>query len=370
MSLANYQMVVIDPVSGAVLRIFDSQSFTSLHYSIALNDIGALVITFTGEEDLSSFFPLDAIVDVQRTSPVTGALMREESYLTRLTHRLREGDTEQFIVGGLSLNHLLARRIIDPADDPLQAGGYSTKAGAADAVMRAYAQEQMVTALNVNRIVPDFSVATVPGVGIPIGKRLRYENLLSVCQDIALDGGIDFTVQRLTGRAMRLEIAAIGSNKTYTYNYPNSAFVMFDPKRGNLTNPSILIDRKKEGNYLYALGQGPGDQRITLELNSPDIVDSPFNRCEFKADIRQAERNNALQLLTDARSKLKDEGKKIEFTFEISGQEPGSAYHIDWDIGDLVTAQWGDVQVDLRMIGIEFDLNESDETLKVLTELP
>jgi ReqiPepy6 Gp37-like protein len=368
--LSNFQLTVISPTTGQVIRVFDSQSFTALHYSIALNDIGALVVTFDTETDYSSLFPLDALIDVHRTSPITGQFVREETYLARLTHRLRESDHEQFIVGGVSLNHLLARRVVDPADDPLQAGGYSTKSGAADSVMREYAREQMVIAINTARNFPSFSVATVPGIGIPIGRRLRYENLLVSFQEMALRGGVDFAVRRVTGRAMELTIAPIGEDKTYTYNYPVSRFVMFDPARGNLINPSIVIDRKTEGNYIYALGQGPGSQRITLQIQDPSGGDSPFNRCEFKADIRQAERNNALQLLTEARSKLRDEGKQIEFTFDISGLEPGSAYHVDWEVGDRITAQWDAVRVDLRIIGVEFDLDEGGETLKVQTELP
>ncbi len=368
--LSDYQLVVIHPVSGQVIRIFDPQSFTSLHYSIVLNDIGACVITFDTEQDYSGIFPLDALIDVQRTSPITGDFMREETYFARLTHRLREGDHEQFIVGGLSLNHLLSRRVVDPADDPLQSGGYSTKAGAADSVMRAYAREQMVIAINTARNFPDFSVATVPGNGINVGQRLRFENLLTVFQELALRGGVDFSIRRVTGRSTELIIAPIGANKTYTYNYPLSPFVMFDPARGNLTNPSIVIDRKGEGNYIYALGQGPGDQRITLQIQDPAGGDSPFNRCELKSDIRQAERGNALQLLTEARSKLKEEGKRVEFTFDISGLDPGSSYHIDFDVGDYVTAQWGDVRVDLRITGVEFDIDEGGEVMKVQTDLP
>lgn len=368
MALPDYQITTISPTTGDVIRIFDSQSFSSLQYSLALNDIGALVMTFDTDEDLTDFFPLDALIDVQRSDPLTGDLVREETYFARLTHRLREGDQEQFIVGGLSLNHIIARRVVDPSDDPLQAGGYSTKAGASDSVMYAYANEQMVTAASARRF-PAFSIDTVPGVGISTGKRLRYENLLKVFQGICGDNTMDFQVERRTGRNLALVIARIGANKTYARNYPFSGFVLLDPNRGNLTNPSLLFDRKDEATFGYFLGQGPGQQRILLPLSGDGIADSPWNRIEFQKDVRQAERGDALQLLTEARNLLKEEAKKVEFTFEMTGQLPGNAYRIDWIVGDFITCQWDGVMVDLRIRGVEFNVDQSGESMDISMEL-
>lgn len=368
MSLPDYQVTVIDPYSSQVIRIFDTRAFSSLHYSLVLNGIGALVITFDTDEDLTNLFPLDALIDVQRSSPTTGALVREETYFVRLTHRLREANNEQFIVGGLSLNHLLARRVIDPNDDPLVAGGYSTKAGAADTVMREYAMEQMVTA-SIDRRFADLTVTAVPGTGESVGYRLRYENLLETFQDIAARGNMDFKVYRWEGRKMYLAIAPIGSNKTYTYNYPFTGFVILDPARGNLSNPSLLLDRRKEGNFGYFLGQGPGSQRITLEMEGDGITDSPWNRIEFQDDVRQAERDSPLQLLSEARTKLKDEAARIEFTFDMTGQLPGNSYREDWVVGDKITCQWQEVRVDLRIVGVEFDIDQGGEQMSIQTEL-
>lgn len=368
LGLPNYQVTVIAPTTGEVIRIFDSQTFTSLQYSLALNDVGAMVMTFDTDEDMTDLFPLDAMIDIQRTDPTTNNLVLEETYFARLTHRLQENNQQQFIVGGLSLNHLIARRVVDPADDPLQAGGYSTKAGAADTVMRAYANEQMVASAAARRFV-DFSIDPTSGVGESVGKRLRYENLLDVFQSICANNDMDFHIERRSGREMALTIARIGTDKTYARNYPFSGFVLLDPARGNLANPSLLTDRKKEGTFGYFLGQGPGEQRITLPIGTDDQYDSPWNRIEFSKDVRQAERGDSLQILTEARAQLKDAGVKVEFTFDMTGQLPGNAYRIDWIVGDRITAQWESVMVDLRITGVEFNIDQSGETMNIATEL-
>src|SRR5690554_4624822 len=123
MPLPHYQLTIVDAASGTTKAVITGSGLDNLRYSRALNNIGALALTLPEGIDWPSIFTLDTLIEVARTSPITGALQVEDTYLTRLTHRFREGDTELFVVGGLSLNHLLARRVIDPDDDPMASGG-------------------------------------------------------------------------------------------------------------------------------------------------------------------------------------------------------------------------------------------------------
>src|SRR5262245_10864012 len=115
MALADYQLTVRSPADGSVLTILDGTAFDDCKYSRLLNDVGVLAMTLPPNTDWPSIFTLDTLIDIERTSPTTGQLQIEETYLTRLLHRFRDGDQERFVVGGLSLNHLIARRIVDPA---------------------------------------------------------------------------------------------------------------------------------------------------------------------------------------------------------------------------------------------------------------
>lgn len=371
MSLPDYQVTVIDPATGQVVMIFDGIALYELRYNRPLNDIGAMALTLPVEGNalrLRSIFSLDALIEVARTSPVTGRLQVEDTFLTRLTHRFREGNEERFVVGGLSLNHLLSRRVIDPDDDPLAAGGYSTKAGPADVVMRAYAREQCGDLASADRQFPNFSVGPVGSIGNGVGKRARYENLFELFQELSRSSSMDFIVTRLTSNILRLTIAPIGSDKSKSSNYPFAPFVMLNPDRGNLANPSLVIDRKKEGNFCYALGQGQGEFRIVSKVTGQGLGDSPYNRLEFTEDVRLAERGQAQQLLTGALDALKERQPVKEFTFEPSGQEPGNIYRQDWDVGDLVTAAWDDESLDLRVRDVELDISASGETISVVME--
>lgn len=363
MALPDYQLTVRSPNDGSVRTVLGGSSFDDVKYSRVLNDVGILAMTLPSDPDWTTIFTLDALIDVERESPLTGLLQIEETYLTRLLHRFRDGNVERFVVGGLSLNHLLARRLIDPNDDPLAAGGYSTKAGPADTILYEYADEQCVNPINSNRQFPNLSIQPSGGIGSSAGRRLRYENLLETFQDVANQGDVDFIIQRLIDNNLRLTIAPIGTDKTRSRNYPSAPFVELNPNRGNLSDPSLLLDRKKEQNYVYALAQGPGENRIVFELQGLGINDSPYNRIEFTTDIRQAERGDTTTVTTQARAALYENQAKEEFTFAPSAIEPGNTYRLDWDIGDLITCAWDDSVIDLRVREVEITIDSSGEVI-------
>lgn len=366
--LPDYQILVINPSTGTPAALFDGVSLYNLTYSRVLNGIGALTLELPSDTDLNAIFPLDALVEVQRTSPITGMLQVEGGYFVRLTHRYRQGDEERFLVGGVSYEHLLSRRVIDPADDPLGTGGYSTKAGPADQVMISYAREQAADLASAVRQFPNLTVAASLDVGTAVGKRLRYDSLFTVFQDLAEAGNVDFQIVRINDNNLRLIVAPIGTDKTQTRNYPFAPFVRLDPIRGNLENPSLLQDRREEQNFVYAFGQGANENRILATLSGVGIGDSPYNRIEFKIDVRRANRTDPNTLLTSARSALGENRALKEFTFKPSAVEPGNTYRLDWDLGDKITAGWDTVSVDLRVIEVELEISQSGEEINVKLE--
>jgi hypothetical protein len=363
--LPNYQINIIDPFTGETKAVLDGASFDDCRFSRILNDVGLIAMTLPYRDDWSAIFVLDAMIEVQRTSPITGLLQTEDVYLLRLTHHYREGNEEKFVVGGLSLNHLLARRLIDPTDDPAAAGGYSTKAGPADDILHDYADQQCGPAASAARRFPNLTIAPSNSVGAAAGRRLRYDILLNIFQDVANQSNIDFTIIRLTGSAIRLVIGPIGTDKSRSRNYPFAPFVELNPLRGNLSDPSLLFDRKQEQNYVYALAQGPGETRIVTRVSGDGIGDSPYNRIEFTTDIRNAERGDNTTIITSARAALYDKQPHKEFTFRPTGAEPGGVYRQDYDLGDVVTCTFGGDSFDLRIRGVEITLSPDNEDISV-----
>lgn len=369
MSLPSYQISVTDAATGTINTILTGERIDDLRFSRELDDVGMLAMTLPYSDEWATIFTLDSMIDVQRTSPVTGRLQTEDVYLTRLTHHFREGDEDKFVVGAFSLNHLLARRLIDPIDDPLAAAGYSTKTGPSDDVLIAYAREQCADLCpTVARRFPNLTIAASSSLGDLVGRRLRYDNLLKVFQDVCNQSSLvlmDFQIVRLFGNTLRLNVAPIGTNKTRTRNYPFAPFVELNPMRGNLSDPSLLFDRKQEENFVYALAQGPGESRIVTRVAGVGITDSPYNRIEFTTDIRNAERGDTTNVLTSASAALYDKQPRKDFTFKPNGTEPGAIYRLDYDLGDVVTCTFGGESFDLRVRGVEISLSSDNEEISV-----
>lgn len=364
MPLADYQVELLN-WDGEIVRVFDPTAFYDLRYSRALNDVGIVAITFPYSATLlADLNHVDYFIEVHRTHPVTNTLVREETYLTRLLHRFREGNEERIIAGGLSLTNLLARRVIVPFEDPLAAGGYSTKAGPADVVMRDYIREQAADLASPLRSFPNMTVAPIEGNGQGIGKRLRYTNLLDELKTMALQARMDFRIERATGNNLVVKIEVIGRDYRKSTNYPSMPWYGLDPARGDILNPSLMIDNRELGNFVYAMGQGQEETRLVFPAWADTIADSPYNLCEFTEDASNSEKDDPLSLYTTALEAVKAHRTQREFTYDTTGGQPGNMYRLDWDLGDRITITWDTEEQELRVTSVEISIDSTGETVK------
>ena len=335
-----FQVVVTDPVTGLTSAVFDSVTFFDLRYSRILNDVGVITITLPYTPETASAFKLDSIIQVMRTSPVTGLLAVEDYYFARYFNVYRQTNIENLVIGGLHLNHLVARRVVNPFDDPSAAGGYSTQAGPADMVLWHYANYNLGPGASIARQCPGLSIPVPLGVGLGVGYRLRFDDLYKTFQDATARGGVDFNIQRTTGAAMELDIATIGTDRRQSTHYPWGPFVLLNPQRGNLSDPNLLQDRKAEKNVVYALGQGQDVNREFLISAADSALDSPFNYIEYTDTSTNVQKGDATGLLTAARASLKKNGYAPSFTFKGLGTEPGNLYQQDYFLGDLISVSY------------------------------
>jgi hypothetical protein len=369
MTLPNYQVTVTSLVTGRTLAIYDSTNFYSLRYSRKVNDIGVFVIVFPYESGFWTTFDTDNFVEIYRTSPITGSLILEETYLARARHRFREGNEEKLVIGGVSLTHLLARRVIDPDDDPTATDGYSRKNGAADTIMRAYVREHAGDLASAGRFFPGLTVESVLGTSLTLSKNFRYDNLFTALQEMANGSGVDFYVTRTDLNLVSVWIAEIGSDMTRTTNEPQRLpYVVLAPARGNLQDPSINIDRTNEKNFVYCLGQGQGEQRLVVKDSTADASLTAFNRIEFVKDARNIDKLDSAALQDAATAALNEKKTLHEFTFRPTGYDEGSIYRKDWDVADFVTAIWDTVETDLRIDGVEIEISDAGESLDVTVQ--
>lgn len=365
---ASYQILVIDPITGLTTGIIDSQSIIDIQYSRILNGIGRLAVSVPANDKWNTLFNLDTLIEVWRTHPVTGVLTKEETYLTRIFTRNQAESTDTLTIGGLSLNHLLTRRVINPNDDPLVAGGYSTKAGTADKVIYDYVNEQMGPAASADRQMAHFTLVASLVSADGAGARLSYENLFDEISKLAVAGKTDFIIERVTDNNLAMYIGPYGTDKTKGTNWPLYPWVGLSPSRGNLPEASIVLDRSQEKNFIYCLGNGEGDRRDILEVPGQGMADSPWNRCEYSEDARNTERNDAIGLLTAATSSLFDNRVKRIFTYNSKADEPGNTYRKDWDVGDKITVLWDNIELDLRVTEVTLSFDQTQESISVVVE--
>lgn len=362
----NYQIQVLSPIDASIQAVFDGASFYNLRYNRVISDIGQIALLLPSTAANRKPFVLDAFIEVYRTNPNTNQLSLEGTYLTRNIQRFRVKDEEQFLIGGFSLEHFLTRRVIYPADDPSPtADGYSAKSGFADVVMHDYAQQQIGPGASSGRPMPGLTIAGAVGVGNQISQRYRFDKLFKVFLECRQKGRVDFTITRQTGATFLLTIAQMGAEHRQSTNFPFNPWVGLSPYRGNLTEPSLLVDRNTEQNWVFVMGQGKGLTRASYQMAAFGQQDSPYNRIEFFKDARSVNATDSLGLQTVGVAELEAQKYKTTFTFVGTGQEPGNVYRQDWDVGDYVTVLWDEYTSDLRLTGVEIEANSSGEIIRV-----
>ena len=365
-----YQMAIFDAATGIIQAVIPIDSVKEVRYSRVLNGIGKIAVTFPSDTIFASAFLLDNFLEVYRTDPITEDLAKEETFLIRIIERMIDEGEEWIVIGGMSLNHLLTRRVIDPDDDPLVAGGYTTKAGLADQVISQYVNEQMGPGSSSGRQIPNLTIKPPTNVGTPLGARLQHEKLYNEIRRMALQSGVDIYIERTTYNNMIFAAEPIGVDRSYTTNYPGHPWVGFSIKRGNAESFEYSLDRAEDLNFAYALGPGNVGDRIVLKVPGQGVGDSPFNRGEFVQDARNIEKGDALGLLSEAQGALVEKRYKEVYNFNPLIGVPGSVYHLDWDLGDRVSGILDSTIVaqeiiDFRITEIEVNISEGVETINV-----
>lgn len=370
---ATYQVTLYDTPSGDVLTILtlggDRTAITNLRYERVLNSIGVFQLTLPLTDPTAELFAvMDRLVEVTRF-PTPATPTCEETFLTRFVKRfIDEQDQGWLVIGGFNLNHLLARRVIYPEDDPLVAGGYSTKSGEATAVIAELVDEQAGPSASAARQTENLYSVQALGGGLTVGGRWRYENLFEVLREVADSGGVDFWVERTTAANFRFSSGVYGDDLTKTTNFPGAPFVVFSPEMGTMVEAALMDDRRDEATYLYLLGQGPEEDRDVYAASSSYIGDTAYNRIEVAEDARTVEDGDATQYLTQATSLLNERLPRAEFSFELSPSAL-SAYRELWDLGDKVTVVFGDYEADYRVMAVEVELTADGERINPTVEL-
>lgn len=373
MSQLDYQIAVFTN-TGTQIDLIDMSRVSSLQYTRVLNGVGDFAITFASDTDraFEYFEPADYIFEIYRRNTEDGAFEKEATYFHRYTDIFESEQTgrETLIIGGKSLEYLLSGRRINPDDDPLGAAGFSTKSGFCDAVMTSFVENQCVNPALNNPLMVFPGLSLAPTLNIPFQtfqRRKLEDNLLDVLQDIsqqALSGGVraDFRISRTSGANFLFEALQIGGDLSVTANFPFTQSTLFDPKRGNLSNPRLTIDRREEVTYVYVGGQGPEENRVYYPVTVPAKNDSPFN---VRVDTTDSRENTDVDgLLSAGYAYLEEKGRKLTFSFQPEFLTSQGKYNVDWTLGDIVTAAYRGFSFDYRITQVAINVTADREDIQ------
>lgn len=367
---ADYNLQFIHP-DGTQLDLLNTERIVSFTYTRILNDIGSFQLTIDANDNAAQWLGvLDMLVNVYRRNQPMGDFDLDASYLTRYWERLEDEESgEEFIIfSGVSLEHLLSRRVIVPEDDPVNAGGFVTRSGSGDTVMRDFVLYQCITpTINADRTIIGLTAAAVSGGFENVFQRRSYDSLIDVLKEITQKSIVDFRIvftgdPETTTMALEFQAQTIGTDRTKTTNYPTSPYLVFDPRRGNMFSPSLQIDRKEEKTFAYVAGQGLEDERIVFPvINAVAAAASLWNRTELLTDARNNEEGDVDGYISAGIDALNDQKAVTKFSFQ-----PDLAvarYNINWFLGDKITAQYAGHQEDIRVgrVTITVDTDENIE---------
>lgn len=365
---STYEVRVLN-TAGEVAAVLDNTLLNALRYERRLDDVGAA--QFTIRADLpnlpasSGALGKDTFFEVYRF-PDMDTEQFEGTFMVRLLDLFEDEDGQRWlIVGGFSLEYLLLQRVIDPRNDPLMAGGYTINAGPADDIITKLVTEQAGSLANGYQQVPDLTVTASTSVGGYLGGRWAWENLLDTLQYLAAVGGVDFQIVRENGMALTFTYAPLGEDKTKAANYLTGAFVLFTPEFGNMGQPRLTRDWRKEKTAAYLLGRSDGSSgaaRDVYEQTSGGLTGSPYSYAAVTGDARQVEDGDATEYLSQALALLNKHLATATLSFTVL--QAASQYRALWDLGDRVTASWDDFEDDFRIAGITVSVTEDAEDIK------
>ena len=362
----------IDESTGDLTYFIPPQMVVGMKMEKVINGIGNLVFTCPYSDELWEAYSLDRLVEVKTWNPHTQTLESENTYILRGRERYYEGGYQQIAYFCVGLEHLLTRRMVKPTtDDDTNAGGFVTRAGAADVVFGEFIDEQIVSPEDTNRAFTYVTFARRGG-GEQVGIRVRYDNLFDVLNRVRQTGEIEFKITRTTANNLLVEAGALSEDQTYSTNYPFSPSMFFSPLLGNALDPLFKEDSKEVKNFIFGLGEGEGSNQLVLEVNGNGLTESVYSRIEDVAESTKGEGNNtnaSQQLLTTALQKLSDSRKKEDYEFRIPTTPSSEGYREIWDIGDKVTFYWDNIQAEFQIKGTTLTVSNANVTRTIKLEL-
>jgi hypothetical protein len=337
--------------NDAGTRIKLLKDLIELEYVRTVNEVGRCAVVLQGDFD-TSLFDVDYRLGIWR-KPESGvysldtgimALVRYWQFATD-----QDGLTTIKLIG-VDLNDLLRRRIV-----AYYAGQSQTSVtNQADDMMKDIVRQNLGsgatdynsdTARDISSL--NFSVQPDLTLGPSITKKFAWQNMLRILQDIAetsRSAGTELYFDVVPTSETTFEFQTFVTQRGTDRTWPSGTNpLIFGLEFGNLSQPTLEVDRLSEVNYVYGGGQGEEDLRdIRTVSDSTRLNASQWNRCEAFADARNCAKDStacvdaaANDLLSAGRPRKRFSGTLLD--------TPATRYGVESGVSEIAlrSATWG-----------------------------
>jgi len=349
----------LDIYTAAGVKLAEVSDFWMLRYRRQVNAPGVLSFTLAGDHRVVPQLEHNSQVIVYRRNAAMGLPWTADFYGLFRGQKRNYTDHDTFAATCPGILTMLSWRIVAWKAGISNRSSFSS--ARAETVMKtlvSYNAGANATTANGrirNGMIPGISVQVDGARGNTISVDCAWDNLLEILQKVAGIGGGDFDLIKIGAAAweFRWYTGQRGTDRT--------ASLLFALERGNMAEPEYEYDRVDERTVAVVGGQGEGSDRVVVVRSGPDY--SAGNDIETFVDARNCTTTGGLNSSGDSR--LVALRARQEFTYRVV-QTPGCTYGVHYELGDLVRAQYGTVNVTQKIVGVTISLSrDGAETIDV-----
>lgn len=328
-------------------------------YTLSEGEIGVLSFTLPPSMPLA-LLQKDGQIHIQRSIDGGGPYLEgDATWLIRRRRQMLSGRERLTQVWAVHANQLLKRRIVAYAAGSAQA----SKSGAADNLIKAIVRENFISPTDTARTMSGLAVQADTTQGPIIDKAFSRRNALAVLQDIcdtaaSLGTYLGFEVRSFAGD---LVLMTYTQQRGVDRRAGTANYLRVSPTTGAIAESSLDEDWTDESTFVYALGQGEGeDRQAGTARNATAEGLSPFGRVEDSYQANQS--TSQAQLDDDAAGELYQ--RRARELYEAKGQEsPGFRYGRDYKWGDLLTVSDFGRSFDVRVNPVRVRFGRNGEEI-------
>lgn len=342
-----------------------ARDFTSLTYVKKINGWGSFsgVVIWQNSPYVQYLQP-DYRFVVQRNVLGTATWINDfAGFIRRIEYFTPETDTELVQVWGRGVSSLLGRYLVEPdsGDAFVEMSGY------ADDLVKALVRRECLD--NPDKVFPNLTVgADTSSSAKEMSIQIRNENLfdtITKIRDAANDFDFSVTINDdLSGLTFDTYSPQFGRDLT-TGNTDGNEPLIFSIENRNMRMPrywKVGFDAKTQ---ILVLGQGYMETRNSVTVSADDDTIAEWGLSQGTKDAKDLIDNDAL--IDAGNSALEDEGPKEQMDFKTF-ESPSTRYWQHWRLGDLVTAQYLDIEADFSVEEVRIAIS-SDKLEQITPKL-